>query len=234
MKRKVLRGIKAAFALLALILVGYPVAAWVGSTIPQNSDWTQPVDGVDIMVETNGAHTSIVVPIVSEQKDWREVFPSASRAVPSGMMPTHIAIGFGEREVFLHVPTWGDLKPGTALRIAVVGGDALLRVSHYVRPAPSEYHRPVRITHQQYAELVAAIETAVPDLPADGVRQEFRGTYADDVYYTALGTYTLRNTCNTWVGDQLARAGIPMGMWTPLAGGVMKWIPVPEANPAIS
>ncbi|KLI63700.1 DUF2459 domain-containing protein [Aurantiacibacter marinus] len=221
------RVIGAVLALLALVVIGYLVAAWVGSTIPQNSGWTPPEDGVDIMVETNGAHTSIIVPIVSDQKDWREIFPSAARAVPSGTMPTHIAIGYGEREVFLHVPTWGDLKPGTALRIATVGGDALLRVSHYVRPAPSEHHRPLRITRDQYAELVAAIETAVPDLSPEQIREEFHGTYVDDTYYRALGSYTMINTCNTWVGDQLAEAGIPMGLWTPLAGGVMKWIPEP-------
>ncbi len=234
MKRAAIRSVKIAIAVLALLVIGYPVAAWIGSTIPQNSGWTQPDDGVDIMVETNGAHTSIVVPIVSDQKDWRETFPSAARAAPSGTMPTHIAIGYGEREVFLHVPTWGDLKPGTALRIAVTGGDALLRVSHYIRPAPSEYHRPLRITHDQYTQLVAAIETAMPDLEPGEIREEFRGSYADDIYYDALGDYTLRNTCNTWVGDRLADAGIPMGLWTPFAGGVMKWIPRPANDRGVN
>ena len=45
--------------------------------------------------------------------------------------------------------------------------------------------------------------------------------------YDALGRYTLANTCNQWVGDTLAHAGIAMGHWTPLAGGVMKWVPKP-------
>lgn len=230
MKRIVIRSLVAIFGVIALIVVGYPVAAWVGSTIPQNSDWAPPEDGVDIMVETNGTHTSIVVPIVSDQKDWRESFPSAARAVPSGEMPTHIAIGYGEREVFLNVPTWGDLEAGTALRIATVGGDSLLRVSHYVRPAPSQYHRPLRITYDQYAQLVAAIERAIPELPPGETREELRGTYVDDAYYDALGDYTMGNTCNSWVGDRLADAGIPMGLWTPLAGGVMKWIPEPDSE----
>lgn len=228
MKRKVIRGTKAIFALLALVGIGYPVAAWVGSTIPQNGDWVEPADGVDIMVETNGLHTSIVVPIVGEEKDWRDTFPSAARPLPSGMMPTHIAIGFGEREIFLHVATWDDLTPATALRIATVGGDALIRLSHYLRPAPSEYHRPLRITRRQYAQLVAAIETSIPELAPNETREEFFGSYSDDIYYSALGSYTAINTCNTWVGDRLAEAGIPMGRWTPMAGGVMKWIAPPE------
>ncbi len=225
--REILRWALALLAMLAMVLIGYPVAAWVGSSIPQNSEWSQPEDGVDIMVETNGTHTSIIVPIVTNAKDWRETFPSASLSTPYGP-PTHLAIGYGEREVFLNVPTWGDLEPATALRIATVGGDALVRVSHYVRPAPSENHRPLRISHDQYARLVAAIEAHLPPSPASE-RAILRGTYADDAYYEALGDYTMGTTCNTWVGARLAEAGIPMGLWTPMAGGVMKWIPEPSS-----
>ncbi len=217
--------------MLAMVLVGYPVAAWVGSSIPQNSDWREPAEGVDIMVESNGTHTSIIVPVVNATKDWRETFPSAALPRPSGQMPTHLAIGYGEREVFLHVPTWGDLSAGTALRIATVGGDSLMRVSHYIRPAPGENHRPLRISRAQYARLVAAIERHLPPLPASE-RTILRGTYADDAYYEALGDYTMGNTCNSWVGARLADAGIPMGLWTPMAGGVMKWIPAPSDSEA--
>ena len=223
-----------ALVVLAMIVIGYPVAAWIGSSIPQNGDWTQPEDGVDIMVETNGTHTGIIMPIISDQKDWRDTFPSAARATPSGQMPTHIAIGYGEREVYLHVPTWGDLKASTALRIATVGGDSLLRVSSYVRPAPSEDHRPMRITDEQYARLVATIEKSIPEVPPGQLRQELRGTFVDDAYYEALGDYTMVNTCNSWIGARLADAGIPMGQWTPLAGGVMKWIPRPSDSAAAS
>jgi len=228
MKRIVIRVILSVFATLTLIMVAYLAAAWVGSTIPQNSDWTPPDNGVEIMVETNGTHTSIVVPIVTQHKDWRETFPSAARAVPSGELPTHIAIGYGEREVFLQVPTWGDLEARTALRIATVGGKSLVRVSRYVRPAASEYHRPLRISDEEYVRLVEAIEAAMPDVPPGETREELRGTYADDAYYDALGDYTMINNCNSWIGARLAEAGIPMGLWTPLAGGVMKWIPEPD------
>ncbi len=213
-------------ALLGILLAGYLLAAWLGSSIPQNSDWQEPAEGIDIMVETNGVHTSIIVPIVSPAKDWRQTFPSAALPHPSGEMPTHIAIGFGEREVFLTVAEWSDLSPLTALRIATVGGEGVIRLSHYIRPAPGENHRRLRIDHAQYAQLVASIEAHLPAMPA-GEREVLRGSYSDDAYYAALSNYSAINTCNTWTGARLAEAGIPMGAWTPLAGGVMKWIPEP-------
>ena len=226
------RGLRWVLAALVLVVAGYPLAGWVGSSIPESAA-APPVDladSVEIMVETNGTHTSIIVPIVSDTKDWRESFPSASQPRPDGLLPTHLSIGWGEREVFLNVPTWGDLEAATALRIATVGGEALLRVSHYVRPMASENHRPVRISTAQYRTLVTAIEQALPAMPPGQQRQIYHGTYVDDAYYEAVGSYTMINTCNTWVGDRLAEAGVEMGMWTPFAGGVMKWIPQPQTD----
>ncbi|MEL1250490.1 DUF2459 domain-containing protein [Aurantiacibacter gilvus] len=232
--RRLLRLLAGVLVMLALLVVGYPLAAWVGSSIPESGSAAPPApdaETIEIMVETNGTHTSIVVPIVSHAKDWRESFPSASRPRRDGHVPTHLSIGWGEREVFLNVPTWGDLDAGTALRIATVGGDPLVRVSHYVRPGASENHRPLSISMDQYRTLVSAIERTLPDVPPGETREILRGTYVDDAYYEAEGSYSLTNTCNTWVGDTLAEAGVEMGMWTPFAGGVMKWIPLPETNP---
>lgn len=211
--------------LLAALL--FPLLGWIGSAIPRNNETPVVEDGITIMVETNGTHTGIVMPVVSPQKDWRETFPSA-HIRPDGRIPTHIAVGWGEREVFLSVPTWADLKTSTALRIAIFGGDPVMRVSHYVRPAPSETHRPVIISREAYARLATAIEASLP--PANGQREILRGTNPADAYYDALGSYTLATTCNSWVGNMLAEADIQMGLWTPFAGGVMKWIEVPETS----
>ena len=226
--RRAMRGTLGALAAALAIVVVYLVGAWIGSSIPRNAGWSPPAEGVDIMVETNGTHTGIVLPIVTAHKDWRESFPSAARRVPGGELPTHVAIGWGEREVFLTVPTWSDLSAATALRIATVGGDPVMRVSHYVRPAPARNYRPLRISPAEYARIVERVEAALPPLKKGQQRPVLRGTYADDAYYDALGSYSMGNTCNTWVGAVLAEAGLPMGAWTPLAGGVMKWVPLPD------
>jgi uncharacterized protein (TIGR02117 family) len=210
-----------------LLLAAFLLAAWIGSSLPRNTDWSEPADGITIMVETNGIHTGIVMPVSSRVKDWRETFPTAGLPRADGQYPTHIAIGWGEKEVFLKTPTWNDLSISTALRIVFRGGDGLLRVAHYVRPAPSPYHRPIRLSEAEYARLVARIEEALPPAPAGTARSVYTSYEPNAVHYDATGHYTLGNTCNQWVGDTLAFAGIEMGRWTPLAGGVMKWIPEP-------
>lgn len=209
------------------ITVNYFLAAWLLSAIPRNADWQEPASGVTVMVETNGLHTGIVMPIVSEAFDWRGDFPSAAEPTSTGELPTHISVDWGEREVLLNTPTWSDLRPSTALRILFLGGEAIIRVNHYVRPAPSPYHRPLRLRPEEYRRLVADIRRSLPPLPPGAERRDHRSFQPGTRNYASFGRYTVFNTCNTWVGDRLASAGMRVGAWTPLAGGVMKWVPEP-------
>lgn len=212
-------------AALAAVPVVFGLAAWIGSAIPRNANWSQPDRGVEIMVGTNGVHTEIIMPLVTPQKDWRTDFPVTDIGAPDAPY-THIAVSWGEREVFLNTPTWADLSIATALR-ALTGGEGLLHVSHYVRPAPDDDFRPLRISAAHYARLVKRIERSV--VPAQS-RISFPGYFAWDVFYAAPGRYRWNNTCNQWTSDSLAAAGVRTGWWTPLAGGVMKWVPSPRLD----
>lgn len=212
-----------ALAGLAAVLLLFALFGWIGSSIPRNGGWREPERGIEIMVGTNGVHTEIVMPLVTSEKDWRADFPAADLAVPNRDY-THVAVSWGEREVFLNTPTWWDLSPMTVLRIVGVGGEGLLHVAHYVRPAPSDDFRPLTLRPAEYLRLVAAIERSLPR----GERVRHDGYGPQDVFYEAPGTYSVTNTCNQWTSDLLDQAGVRTGWWTPFAGGVMKWVPSPE------
>jgi hypothetical protein len=62
------------------------------------------------------------------------------------------------------------------------------------------------------------------------MRRQHRSFDPEAGYFDSLGRYTIFNTCNTWVGNRLAAAGVKVGRWTPLAGGVMKWVPEPGSR----
>ena len=207
-------------AVLAAFALVFLLTAWIGSSIARNDDWEQPAAGVQIMIETNGVHTAIVMPAVSAQKDWRADFPADDVLAPNRPY-THVSVSWGEREVFLNTPTWWDLSLPTVFG-AATGGEGLLHVSHYIRPAPSPDHRQLTISHAEYARLIAIIEREI--LHASE-RTVYRGYSDYDVFYDARGTYHLGNTCNQWVSNALAAAGIKTGWWTPMVGGVMKWVP---------
>ncbi len=225
--RSIRRAARSLGVLVAGILLAFELFAlfgWIGSSIPRNGEWREPPRGVEILVGSNGVHTELVMPLVTPEKDWRPDFPAGDLVGPDRGF-THVAVGWGEREVFLNTPTWWDLSPMTVLRIIGVGGEGLLHVSHYVRPAPSDDFRPLTLTPDEYRRLVAAIERSLPR----GERVRYPGYGPQDVFYEAPGEYTAANTCNQWTSDMLAAAGVRTGWWTPFAGGVMKWVPEPGA-----
>ncbi len=221
--RRLIRALGAVVAGFAFALAAYALAGWIGSSIPRNPEWQEPREGIEILLGTNGVHTELVLPLATPEMDWRPVFPAADLAVP-GRDYTHVAVSWGEKEVFLNTPTWWDLSPVTVLRIVGVGGEGLLHVAHYVRPAPSADFRPIRLSRIEYERLVAAIRRSLPR----GERVRYPGYGPHDVFYEAPGEYTATRTCNQWTSDVLADAGVRTGWWTPFAGGVMKWAPAAE------
>ena len=219
----ILRGV---LGWLALALGVFMLAGWIGSSLPRNADWQEADEGVEIFVETNGVHTALILPAQTATKDWYAHFPP-SHISDAGQPYTHLSISWGEREVFLNTPEWSDLSPMTVLRIAGIGGEGMIHVYHYVRPAPGDWARPVTLSEAQYARLVAEIEGS---LPPPGARR-YPGYGGTDVFYETGGRYTPANTCNQWTSDMLAAAGVKVGRWTPLAGGVTKWFPDPVRLP---
>ena len=63
--RRLVRALGASIAGIILAVVLFALAAWIGSSIPRNSDWREPPEGVEIMVEPNGVHTALVLPLVT-------------------------------------------------------------------------------------------------------------------------------------------------------------------------
>lgn len=222
--RSTARVLRAIFAWIAFAVGLFMLAGWIGSSLPRNPDWQEPASGIEIFVETNGVHTALVLPRFHTLKDWSADFPVRDLADPAPPY-THVSIGWGDREVFLNTATWADLRPSTVAHIVFGGGEGLLHVAHYVRPAPGPDIRPLRLTPEQYTALVRRIEAMLPPVEASEAREHWPG-YADyDTFYAARGRYTPANTCNQWTSDTLAAAGVRTGSWTPFAGGVMKWVP---------
>ena len=230
--KRALRFVGASAAWLALAIGLFFLAAWTGSSIPRNREWHEPgaddPAAVTILVETNGVHTALVLPKYTAQKNWSETFPLRDLGSPARPY-THISVSWGEQRVFLQTPTWADLSPLTVLHILGLGGEGLIHVAHYVRPAPAPDIRPLRLSAAQYAIVVQRIEAMLPPGAIGEPRRHYPGYGDYDAFYDARGRYTAANTCNQWTSDTVAAAGVRSGWWTPFAGGVMKWVP-PEGK----
>ena len=200
----------------------YFAAALFLGLIPANAAWRQAESGIAIFVRTNGVHTWILMPKTNAYMDWRPFIPGSHVRDPRWDAANYAAFGYGEREVYLNTPTWGDLSLGTAARAAFGGGEALVHVEHVQEPQVDPDTRRVLLRPDEYRRLAAFVRARFRldgngrTLPVLG-----RGYRDNDIFYLAEGGYSAILTCNEWTGRALRTAGVRTGLWTPLEQSIM-------------
>lgn len=214
--RSLILWLAAAFAAVPLLYGGL---ALLGAVVPR-AVATPPGDEVLIFVSSNGIHADIIMPATTAEMDWLALAPPTDVEDPSRARGW-IAVGWGQRDVYLNVPRWADLTPTIAAR-AMIGGESLLHVTHMGPPRVSETVRPVRISRDGYRRMVRAIAASFVR-GADGRTVPIPDSAygPNDAFYEAHGTYSAIRTCNQWTGERLADAGVRVGYWTPVPQSLM-------------
>ena len=212
---------RAAFSLAGAVAM-YFLAAVVLSAIPLNRGAGRS-GPVEIFVRSNGVHADLVLPVRNGRFDWGPVAPASDAADPRAAAAPWVAIGWGDRDIYRKVPTWGDLTPGLALRAGLGLDGAALHVARLFAPEEGPDCRRLALTEEQYGALVAfLLESGVRDetgrlVPLAGTP----GFGANDAFYEARGRYHPFFTCNTWCNLALKRAGLPCCVWTPFASPIL-------------
>ena len=211
--RKALRGLLIALLAPLAAMLFYLAAACLLMAWPLNRDAPREPAVLQAWVLSNGVHTDFVLPLRGHGMDWTALFPPAhARAAPPDAQ--YIAIGWGDREIYLYTPQWSDLTVGHALRAATGRNGALLHVSHLREAEVTQgaaYRLP--LSQAQYERLVAYVRASLPP----GQARPVRGAHyaRNDAFYEALGSAHAFRTCNNWTGEGLRTADVTVGRWTP-------------------
>lgn len=145
---------------------------------------------------------------------------------------THLAVGWGAREFYLATPTWGQMRPGVALRALALAPAALHVEVMPGPPVPDADTRTLHLSRQGYRNLVAFVAASL-NRDAEGrpvripVTQEngSTGYGPGSRFFEATGRFSPLHTCNTWAADALAAAGVRTPVWTPLPHFVLYHLP---------
>jgi uncharacterized protein (TIGR02117 family) len=211
------------FLSVPLAIVTYLAVAILFSVIPVNTDYEEPSDGVEIYVKSNGVHTDIVVPLVSDEIDWRTRLNLKDyKDSPVG----YVALGWGDKGFYLNTPTWADLKFSTAFKAAFWLSTSAMHVTLYENGfRENRYNKKVKITKEKYKELVSYIDNSF-DKDSTGKYELIAGNNhysgVNDNFYEAVGRYNLFKTCNSWTNRGLKIAGVRTALWAPFEWSVMR------------
>jgi uncharacterized protein (TIGR02117 family) len=167
-----------------------------------------------VYVCTTLAHADIIMPSQDPLVDWSAVFPAASpRDLPAH---AYLAFGWGDLRFFRETPSWADVSFSTALGALAGFNDTALRVMAVNPPTDDPDCRPLVIDRAGRQAVIAHIlKTLVPE--ASGRPQRRPGGAAFEAYYLANGRYGPLRTCNQWMAEALAAAGLPYARFAPFS-----------------
>jgi uncharacterized protein (TIGR02117 family) len=187
---------------------------------------------VRLFVCHNEIHTDLVMPVECRELgiDWRKTFP-AEHFSSHVAFARHLAVGWGNRDFYIQTPR-ALFKFSTACRALFLPSEAVLHVEYLPELTAGPLVHEIYVTREQYQELAAFVRASVGTTDERGCA----GTASDvtygiaDRFYAASGRDHLFNTCNQWTGRGLSRAGVPVGIWTPLKEQVLCWLPENETG----
>jgi uncharacterized protein (TIGR02117 family) len=197
----------------------YLTIAILLSLIPWGDDAAQ--NGIKIYVKTNGVHTDLCLPVVTDEMDWRNFLPLSH--FPNVRAPGYVSMGWGDKGFFLETPTWADLKFSTAFNAAFTGSETAMHVSyHENEPVLSPSTRQKFVSPEKYRDLIEYIKDSFRLKDAKVELIPGKGYGSNDNFYEANGSYHLFNTCNAWTNGGLKVAGIRTAVLALFSDGIMR------------
>ena len=169
--------------------------------------------GIRIYACDNGVHTDLVLPVAADGIDWRELPHLNPEAVAR---LSHVSFGWGSRDFYIHTPTWGDVRPMTALK-AVLWDEAVLHVEYRAEPRPGEKCGTWIVGGGDYQRIAGFVRSSLRDWPMQWPTLTGQGYGVRDSFLEAGGRYTILETCNQWTGRALRAGGAPVAGWTPFS-----------------
>jgi uncharacterized protein (TIGR02117 family) len=182
-------------------------------------------ESITCYLKSNGSHVDIVMPIVSAHHDWTSILSQETIAYSDSTFQW-IAFGWGDKNFFLHTPTWGDLTFSTAFQAAFWLGSGAIHVTYYKDIQPSENCLPFALNEKQTELLFAFIKQDFEyDKNEKPLHIPTEMVYGPrDTFFASRKRYSLFHTCNTWVNDALKSCEHKHCLWTALEFGVMDLI----------
>lgn len=198
----------------------YFLTAFCCSRITVNANPTNPKE-IAIYIMTNGVHTDIVVPAVTEQINWTKEI-NYQNTLEADSTYQFLAIGWGDKKFYLETPEFSDLKLSNGLRAISGLSTSAMHTTYYKNIREDASCKKIMISHAQYKQLIEYILNSFKKDAAGHLINVKSNIHYDigDAFYEAEGSYSVFKTCNTWANAALKACDQRSCLWTVFDTGI--------------
>lgn len=209
------------FLIVFIAVIGiYFLTAFCCSRITINANPTNAKE-VAIYIMTNGVHTDIVVPAVSEEMNWTKEI-RYQNTLEADTSYQYLAMGWGDKKFYLETPEFSDLKLSNGLRAISGLSTSAMHTTYYKNIREDANCIKIMISKTQYQQLIHYTLNSFQKDEAGHVIPVKSNIHYDigDAFYEANGSYSIFKTCNTWANAALKSCGQRSCLWTIFDTGI--------------
>jgi uncharacterized protein (TIGR02117 family) len=200
--------------IIAILLLGIIMTAGVFIPHPRlEKPDCSTEDSFEIMVGSNGYHTSFIVPSSNEIYNWKDFLEIPDNA-------QFIEFGWGNKQFYMA----RDFSVITTIK-ALLPGETVMHVVYLDKDPEIWFSKPqvkrLKICREKYESLINYIRQSFIKNENDKLIYLGPGLYGPSAFYEGEGDYHAFQTCNTWVADGLRIINIRTPFWAGLAPAIM-------------
>jgi len=200
-------------AVVSIVII-YITIAYLFTLFPYYSKIDENKKTKTIYLYYDDMHSDIILNIKDTEHNWQKLLETKTRG--------YISFGWGDKETYIHTPTWSDLKMTTALKALFINTPSLMHINYYDNiNGGGDNIKKIRVTKSQYRYIEDSILKSFGSNPI----LLHKGYWGNDLFYYSPYKYNLIHTCNTWSGNILRESNITMSYWTPFSCCVVWFLP---------
>ncbi|MGC9526096.1 MAG: TIGR02117 family protein [Limnospira sp.] len=198
------------------------VAVWLGALLPRPWRLADQNDcAIAIYLSANAFHTDIFVPVKTSVFDWGQFLNLAKIGRNPDADYRYLALGWGDRQVYLQAPTLADLNLTVALRALLTPTPSVMRVGGYETPPDRAKLNCIKISRKNYLNLANTLKNSFATDAAGEPIKIGSGYGIRDSFYEAEGRYSIARHCNTWTAEVLRSAQVRTPSWPTLPASIL-------------
>ncbi len=200
-----------------LIVILFYVASFVGALLPANISYPDARDdghGVNILLASGPIHYDLLLPATLETRAKLQMLQQ-SGFDPFDPRIGYFSVGWGSKAFYTSTKDYTDLSAKTIYR-AVTGDASVMRIFALGRGLAISDLDQIELPQKQYNALLTYVEQSfLRDSQGHASLLQNTSLRIGDMFFDSPARFNIIKTCNIWIANGLAAAGVKIGRWTP-------------------